>query len=823
MSENTGVSKEVKKKKVSWKTMRKKSRLFYKVMHQNPKPNLALYMLELILVFPLEILRKVLVILKNLVLFGVVVGLLVGTIGLAYLYPTLSEWNSDAERIVTAVNKSDFNINEASTIYASDGSILAIIKEDAETSYLEYDDIPQYAIDAFVAVEDRSFWSNPGFDIKGIMIAVYEMVTSEDQARGASTITQQLVKNTYLTSERSIERKFKEILISSALTKQFSKREIMEFYINNNCYANGIYGLSGAAKAYFDTDVNDLSLSQIAYLCAIPNRPSYYDPLVDSTTALDRRDKILEDMYECGYITEAQMMRAKAEKIVIKQPEKVFNDTLTTFAVDCAIEYLMKLDGFNFQYEFTNWGSYEAYNESYINEYDKMKHELYTGGYKIYTSLDKDLYNKLQAVLDENLAFNDSINEETGVYQLQGALTCIDNETGKVVALVGGRSQENNDMIYSLNRAFQSYRQPGSTFKPIAVYTPALESDFGYTANTTVYNISVTEAKKKGVDVQALRGEAHSLRSAVEWSKNGVAWQVFDKITPQVGMKYITDMGFRKICPDDYYNASSLGGLTYGTTTVEMASAYATLANHGDYKEPTCIVKMLNREDKNIFQEYESKEIYTAKSADDMVDILKGVLIRGTASSLGWSNKSKIDAFAKTGTTNDSKDGWLCGSTPYYSIAVWVGYDTPKAMSSLYGNTYPGRIWRDSMLVATEGFADANFERLVEDDSYLAKQGVVATEGYYSYLEGRDDSEVLSEGYTVADYRTDRVIGESVISVVNQINGLDMSISGATDRLQQLYSEGISLLDTIYSVKYTEEMRTALDTAYNAKLAIGGQ
>ena len=234
MSENTGVSKEVKKKKVSWKTMRKKSRLFYKVMHQNPKPNLALYMLELILVFPLEILRKVLVILKNLVVFGVVVGLLVGTIGLAYLYPTLSEWNSDAERIVTAVNKSDFNINEASTIYASDGSILAIIKEDAETSYLEYNDIPQYAIDAFVAVEDRSFWSNPGFDIKGIMVAVYEMITSEDQARGASTITQQLVKNTYLTSERSIERKFKEILISSALTKQFSKREIMEFYINNN-------------------------------------------------------------------------------------------------------------------------------------------------------------------------------------------------------------------------------------------------------------------------------------------------------------------------------------------------------------------------------------------------------------------------------------------------------------------------------------------------------------------------------------------------------------------------------------------------------------
>lgn len=834
MSENINKRKELKdkvennevktkKKKLSWRQLRKRQRLIYKVINQKPKPNCALYILEIILVIPFEILRQVLNFLKHLVLIGVVLGVIVGSIVGIYLYPYYKDWNTEAERIVNAVDKSDFNINEASTIYASDGSVLAIVKEDAETSYLDYNDIPQYAIDAFVAVEDRSFWSNPGFDIKGIMAAGYEMITSEEQARGASTITQQLVKNTYLTNERSIERKAKEILISIALTKQFSKREIMEFYINNVCYANGIYGLSGAAKAYFDSDVKDLSLSQIAYLCAIPNRPSYYDPYVDPSVALTRRDKILEDMLECGYITEGQMMRAKAERIVIKQPEKVFNDTLTTYAVDCAIEYLMKLDGFNFQYSFNDKDSYEAYHELYNEQYSKMRHELYTGGYKVYTTLDKELYNKLQAILDENLSFNSSINEETGIYELQGAITCIDNETGKVLALVGGRSQENDGFTYSLNRAFQSYRQPGSTFKPIAVYTPALESEYGYTANTTVYNIDVTKAKEKDVDVQSLRGSAYTLRNAVEFSRNGVAWQIFDKITPKVGMSYITNMNFNKICPDDYYNASALGGLTYGTTTVEMASAYATLANHGMYKEPTCLVKVLNNEEQNIFQDYSTKTIYTAKSADDMVDILKGVLTNGTASNLKWGRSSDIEAFAKTGTTNDSKDGWLCGSTPYYSIAVWVGFDIPKELNNLYGATYPGQIWKQSMLAATDGLEEAKFERLVDDDSYLAINNTQESKGYYSYLEGRDDSEVLSDGYTVADYRTDRVIGESVIAVVNRINELDMSILGASDRLEQLYAEGCGYIDTIFSRNYTAEMQTALDTAYNAKLSIGGQ
>ena len=816
------MSKEKKSKKdknkLSWRQQKKRHRLYYKVIHQSPRPNGFLYGMEVFFAITLEIIRVALVFLRNLIVTGVVLGGIAAVVLFFKVYPTFDEWNKYAERVATSINKDDFNINESSQIFGADGELLATVKEDADTAYLEYSQIPQYAIDAFVAVEDRSFWTNPGYDIKGIASALLSSIKSGDDARGASTITQQLVKNTYLTSERSIERKAKEILISRAITKQFSKREIMEFYINDVCYANGIYGLAGASKAYFNKDVKDLSLSQIAYLCAIPNRPSYYDPYKNPDNALERRDKILEDMCECGYISQAEMVKAKAEPITIERPTQAFNNYETTFAVDCAIKYLMKLDGFNFKYEFKDDDAYNDYHTNYNEVYAEMRHKLYTGGYKVYTTLNTEICNNLQAVLDEHLAFDDSVNAETGIYELQGAITCIDNTTGKVIGVVGGRSQEMESQTYSFNRAYQSYRQPGSTFKPIAVYTPAMMSEYNYTPDTIVHNIDVTTAKKTGVDAQKLGGTSMTLRSAVENSKNGVAWQVFDKITPKYGMEFVTAMQFSNICKDDYYDSSALGGLTYGATTVEMASAYATLANHGDFREPTCISSIKNNKGKEIYEEYESKEIYTDKAADDMVDILEGVLTRGTASKLKWGSSSDIQAFAKTGTTNDSKDGWLCGATPYYTISVWVGYDQPKTLSNLYGATYPGQIWEDSMLSVTDGLEAKEFERNEDDESYKdSDKKKEASQGYYSYLEGRDDNEVLSDGYTVADYRNDRVIGEDVQKVIDSINNLDMSISGASDRLEQLYEKGKGLIDTIYSRNYTNEMTSALDSAYNAK------
>jgi membrane peptidoglycan carboxypeptidase len=774
-------------------------------------------------------------------LFSVLVlGFCGGLLFMVLAKPTYDNYSNFAKEKVNESSYDTFRIAESSIIYDKNNKVLANLHETADTEYLDYDEIPQDVIDAFVAIEDRTFWTNAGIDVKGIIRVLYNAIKSEgDEMHGASTITQQLARNIFLTHEVSIERKGKEMLISLYLTDKYTKKDIMEFYCNDICFANGIYGIQGASKAYFGKSVDQLSLKQIAYLCAIPNRPEYYNPYTDKTRALERCHKILNDMYECGYITEDEFAKADNETIIIQPQKFEFNDYESSYAIDCAIRYLMELNEFEFRYTFEDMDDYDAYRTVYNTAYEAMRHKLYTGGYKIYTSIDLDVYEQLQAILDKKLAFSKDTDEETGLFKLQGALTCIDNETGKVIAVVGGRSQveESNETeetttedeestedkeetstvtngVYTLNRAFQSYRQPGSTFKPLAVYTPALQRNF--TPSTMVENIDVTKAKEKGVDVQSLHGNQLTLRSAVEKSLNGVAWKIFDKITPEYGLSFINEMQFAKICPNDYFNASALGGLTYGATTVEMAGGYNALANHGVWTEPTCIRYILARDGVRYTPD-NTKTVYKAKAADDMVDILKGVLIRGTASGLGWSRSTKMDAFGKTGTTNNCKDGWFCGATPYYTISVWVGYDIPETLPNLYGATYPGQIWKDAMLTVIDGLEPKQFERDTEDESYTEIIPELEATGYYSYLAGRDDSEVLSDGYTVANYREDRVIGESVYEVINKINALDKNDPNTATKLEQLYSEGCDIINQIYSRKYTAEMQGYLDAAYNSK------
>lgn len=524
---------------------------------------------------------------------------------------------------------------------------------------------------------------------------------------GASTITQQLSRTIYLTRERSIIRKIKEMMVAIRLTRKYSKEDIMEFYINTACFSNGIYGLEAASRAFFGQSASELSLSQIAYLCAIPNRPEYFNPYKHPERALERRDKILEDMYDEGYVSKSAYVQACAEKIKVSKQVSEFYNYETTYAVYCAVEYLMKLHGFEFRYEFQDDADYKEYEEAYEAAYNLEKSNLYAKGYTVTTSLQPEVQRAIQQALDNNLAFATQTNAQTNVYELQGAVTAIDNKSGKVIAAVGGRSQENLNNVYSLNRAYQSYRQPGSAFKPLAVYTPALQ--YGYTPETTVYDIDVKTAQQPGVDISGLTGPSMPLRSAVEQSKNGVAYSVFYDIKPSYGLQFVTDMRFDRIVPQDHTLSAALGGLTYGATTVQMAGGYSTLANQGEYRDPSCIVSIKDSNGKELYKEEKPRRIYSAQAASTMLDILKGVLTVGTAKSMKWAESSDIPAAGKTGTTNGSKDGWFCGVTPYYTVAVWVGYDTPKTLDNLYGGTYPASIWKDAMLYLTQGAGAVDF------------------------------------------------------------------------------------------------------------------
>lgn len=795
---------------------KKEKSLIKKVLNNKKGTSKWLLVLQLIGAFFLDLLRliKNIVVISLISLFGI--GTIVAIILWIKIEPTYTQYSNLAQKTVNESTYETFIPEQSTYIYDSDENIIAKLKGEKDAIYLPYKDIPKYAIDAFVAVEDRTFWTNEGIDIKGIIRVGIDFVkTKGEEMHGASTITQQLARNIFLTHEVSIERKAKEMLIAIKLTDKYSKNEIMEFYINNICFSNGIYGLEAASINYFNKPSSELTLSQLCYLCAIPNAPEYYNPYKNPERAIVRRDKILDDMLEEGYISKIDYEEAIKEEIILEKPEINFNDYQTTYAIDCATKFLMEKNGFEFKYDFVTNTEFKNYKKLYEEEYQKTQEKLKSSGYRIYTTLDSSIQSKMQQIIDEELAFDEEKNELTNIYSLQSALTVIDNNTGKVIALIGGRSQENENNIYTLNRAYQGYRQPGSTFKPLVVYTPALMS--GYTKNTTVYNISVTEAKKEDVNVQELTGTPMSLKNALEQSKNGVAWQVFDKLGPDYAMSFVSKMKFSNISPDDYFNSSSLGGLTYGTTTTEMAAAYATLENHGQYKEATCLSQIIDIKEKNIYTEKEMVEVYSAKASDVMTEMMTGVLTNGTAKKLNWYDDTKMIAACKTGTTNDSKDGWLCGYTPYYTISVWVGYDTPKTLDDLYGATYPGQIWKKAMLSLIEGKEIiTEFEKAEYPEEESPSD--LPLSAYELYLPGRDDSEILSENYTVYDYRSDRVIGEKVTEIINKINALDKSDVSFLENINSLYSEGNFIIETIYSRKYTTEMQTKLDEAYNLKL-----
>lgn len=620
----------------------------------------------------------------------------------------LLRWKSEAKQIVKESNKDTFRASETSIIYASNKKPIAKLRGDKDSYYLNFEDIPQEAIDCMVVTEDRDFYEHSGINFlstaKAAFLYVKGKLTGDDKiTRGGSTITQQLAKNVFLTNEQSEERKIREMFIAIEMEQKYTKDEIMEFYINNICFANGHFGLEAASRAYFSRSAKELDLAEIAFLCAIPNIPTYYDPLQHYDHTQSRKERILNQLLEANKISAAEYSDANYETIVLKPAEAIkTQDYMTTYAISCATKELMRKQGFEFKTEFDTDEEEETYEKDYKEMYEACHSSLYTGGYQIYTSLSASKQKKLQKAVNQTLS---GFKEKTkdGIYTLQGAATCIDNETGFVVAVVGGRKQKDT-IGYTLNRAFQSYRQPGSSFKPLVVYTPQLERS--YTPNTIVDDTYFEGGPRNSGGVYS--GKI-PLRTAIEKSRNVVAWKLFEELTPEVGLSYVKKMNFAEIVDTDYYPAASLGGLTHGASTVEMASAYATIENDGVYREPTCITKILDSDDKVIINNKKSqqkKQIYEENASRMMTDILTGVLIRGTAAGKGLTNMS---CAGKTGTTSDQKDGWFCGFTPYYTTTVWVGYDSPKTMSDLYGNTYPLTIWRTFMEEIHVGLENKQF------------------------------------------------------------------------------------------------------------------
>ena len=629
-----------------------------------------------------------------------------GLILYAAVKPELDKCREIAYDKLAQMDRSDFSMLSDTVIYDKDGKQIGLINA-GHYQYMDINHISMNLQNGYIAQEDRRFKNHNGVDWIATFRAGLALIKHGGEVtQGGSTITQQVIKNTYLTQERTFTRKIVEILLAPELEKKYSKADIIEFYCNTNFYGHRCYGVEAASLYYFGKHAEDLAPEEAAVLIGISNSPSAYDPVSHPNASKNKRDDVLKSMNEVGYLSNEDYEKAVSSplKIVQKETEGTDENYQSSYAIHCAALELMKMDGFEFQCTFDNKEDYTLYSERYTTAYSEQSDRIRAGGFQIYTSLDSGLQAVLQTQIDASLSGFTEL-QENGKFALQGAGVIVDNKTNYVTAIVGGRGADD-----PFNRAYLSARQPGSTIKPLIDYGPAFDTGEYYP--TRMVNDHKWE---KGPSNSGRRYFGNvTVREALNRSLNTVAWQILEDIGIDFGLSYLGEMEFQKLSyVDNQVPSLSIGGFTNGVRVVDMAKGYSTLANGGVYNDRTCIVKILHEKEGELTKDMTpfAKQVYRSDSAFMLTDVLKGTFTSpyGTGRGLGLEND--MPAAGKTGTTNSSKDTWFCGYTPYYTAAVWVGYDIPRNMPGIYGATYAGKIWKNVMDEIHQGLPPLDWEQ----------------------------------------------------------------------------------------------------------------
>lgn len=637
---------------------------------------------------------------------GLILCVLIGLLIYAKVRPELDHCREVAYDKLAQMQRQDFHMLSDTEIYDKNDQLIGLIN----AGHYEYVPISQISMNlqnAYIAQEDRRFKSHTGVDWIATFRAGLALIKNRGEiTQGGSTITQQVVKNTYLTQEQSFTRKIVEILLAPEIEKKYSKADIMEFYCNTNFYGNHCYGVEVASRYYFGKDASDLESYEAAVLVGISNSPTAYNPVRNPEASLKKRNDVLHSMLEVGYLSEDAYESAISQPLSIVQEEGEGSNEnyMSSYAIHCAALALMKLDNFQFQYIFKDKSDYDTYMENYQATYTEKADDIRTGGYRIYTTLDQDLQTALQSQLDNVLSPYTEL-QDNGKYALQGAGVIVDNMTNSVVAVVGGRGTED---VY--NRAYLSARQPGSTIKPLIDYAPAFDTGEYYPARLVNDHKWENGPSNSG---GSYYGNV-SVREALNRSLNTVAWQILTDIGVDYGLNYLGEMEFQKLTYiDNGVPSLSIGGFTNGVRVVDMAKAYSTLANGGVYNDQTCIRRIDHEHNGELTKNLKahSQVVYQQDSAYMLTDILKGTLTEAYGTGYGLALENDMPAAGKTGTTNSSKDTWFCGYTRYYTTAIWVGYDTPRAMPGIYGKTYAGKIWKQVMDQIHEGKEPLDWEQ----------------------------------------------------------------------------------------------------------------
>ena len=670
-----------------------------------------------------------------------------------------------------------------STVYDSEGNKMQeLIASGTNRTMVTIDQIPKHVQNAFIAIEDQRFYEHNGIDIQGIVRAGFTFVTSGFNVKqGASTITQQLLKNNvfdFMSEEGladSIERKIQEQYLALQLEKTMEKKDILQAYLNTINLGQNTLGIQAASNRYFGKNVGELSIAEGAVLAGIAKNPEGYNPIRNPEDNKKRTALVLNNMREQGMITSAEYEEAIAEDVyshiknvneTVSESAKV-NSYFTDAVVNAVLEDLKELKGYsdtqaynmlyggglkiyttmdpaiqkimdeelanpdNFpntfkiglEYAMTTVkedGTTTNYSQEMMQAYFKEKN-----GVKTYELLYAD-EEAAQAAIDEYEA--SIIEPEDTVYrnikmtvQPQVSMVVMDQYTGEVKGILGGRGDKTANL--TLNRATDAVRQPGSTFKVVAAYAPALDAAGMSLASTQYDGPYIYEDGQDKRLVKNWAGDPYtgwtSIRYGIQQSKNIMAVKTYTQNGSAIGLSYLDKFGFSTIQTvtdangrNDYGPTVALGGLTVGVTNLELTGAYATIANAGFYQEPIFYTKIEDQEGNIIIDktvDRESHQVISEANAWLLTSAMQDVVTKGTG---GAVNFSGMNIAGKTGTTSDDKDVWFVGYTPYYTAGVWAGYDIPTSKLKGTGEkNYHKKLWKSVMSRIHEDLENKAFEK----------------------------------------------------------------------------------------------------------------
>lgn len=585
--------------------------------------------------------------------------------------------------------------DEISIVYDRNGDVWTELRSSEYRIPVSINEIPQHLIDAVLAAEDHRFYSHPGFDIRAILRALYQNIRDDETLQGGSTITQQLAKIAFLEQDRTLKRKVQDVIVAVLMERKYTKKEILEMYLNQIHFGRGAHGVEAAARAYFGKPVSEITVDEAAFLAGAIRAPSYYGNKDNIEQSVNRRNTVLNQMAEYGFITrdEAEFYKSKPLNIIDYEPKMV---TEGGYFLDYVLQQLLS--------------RYPA-------------DLVYGGGLRVYTTYSPAAQRAAEAAVKEVL--DPVFPYKSGEDNVEAAVVVMDVKTGHLLAIVGGRRHES---MLGWNRAIDAQRQPGSAFKPISVYIPALEQGLG--PYTVIDDSPVTWVDPTTGEQFSPRNYSGTfkglvtMRTAVRESLNVVACRVQDMIGLRTSLEWSEKLGITTLVKSggvsDLTRSLALGGLTYGVKPLDMAVAFGTIANRGIQVEPLSILRV---EDKNgnVLEEHSINRqiVISEESAYLMTSMLQDVLTKpgGTGQAAYFGRP----AAGKTGTTSDWKDAWFVGYTPSTVGVVWMGYDQEKTMSQwkITGGSYPARIWNKMMSAIT---AEMHFEDFTRPDTIVEIQ-----------------------------------------------------------------------------------------------------